>query len=182
MAAEALAVLAGPFSAHPGRAPGRGRCGFQRGPSHSCAPAGGRLAPEGTPSPTCPHRGVDGDGLGTESDRPTTSTCGTRGPESAAERVARHAGPAAEEIVTALLRHTRSLLTLKGRPPLRLAGLETYERLDHVARVRRALVAERYAPRLVQLYQGLQSALSPCAALAQALQQGAAWLRDIAYL
>ena len=80
------------------------------------------------------------------------------------------------------MRHTRSLLTLKGRPPLRLAGLETYERLDHVARVRRALVAERYAPRLVQLYQGLQSALSPCAALAQALQQGAAWLRDIAYL
>src|SRR5262249_20711200 len=29
------------------------------------------------------------DGLGTESDRPTASTSGTRGPESAAERVAR---------------------------------------------------------------------------------------------
>jgi hypothetical protein len=60
-------------------------------------------------------------------------------------------GPEADAIVTARLRHTRSLLTLKGRPPWRLAGLETSERLDHVARVRLALVAERYAPRLAQL-------------------------------
>ena len=91
-------------------------------------------------------------------------------------------GPEADAIVTALLRHTRSLLTLTGRPPLRLAGLETSERLDHVARVRLALVAERSDPRLAQLSQGLQSALSPCAATSQALQQGAAWLRDIAYI
>jgi hypothetical protein len=91
-------------------------------------------------------------------------------------------GPEADEIVTALFRHTRSLLTLKGRPPLRLAGLETYERLDHVARLSLALVAERYDPRLAQLYQGLQSALSPFAETYQALQQGAAWLRDIAYI
>jgi len=91
-------------------------------------------------------------------------------------------GPEADEIVTALFRHTRYLLTLKGRPPLRLAGLETYERLDHVARLSLALVAERYDPRLAQLYQGLQSALSPFAETYQALQQGAAWLRDIAYI
>jgi len=91
-------------------------------------------------------------------------------------------GPEADEIVTALFRHTRYLLTLKGRPPLRLAGLETYERLDHVARLSLALVAERYDPRLAQLYQGLQAALSPFAATFQALQQGAAWLRDIVYI
>ena len=91
-------------------------------------------------------------------------------------------GPDADEIVTALLRHTRYLLTLNGRPPFRLAGLETYERLDHVARLSLALVAERYDPRLAQLYQGLQSALSPFAATSQTLQQGAAWLRDIAYI
>jgi hypothetical protein len=89
-------------------------------------------------------------------------------------------GPEADAIVTALLRHTRYLLTLKGRPPLRLARLETSERLDHVARLRLALVAERYDPRLAQLSQGLQSALSPFTATYQALQQGAAWLRDIA--
>src|SRR5689334_1798141 len=35
---------------------------------------------------------------------------------------------------------------------------------------------------LAQLYQGLQAALSPFAATYQALQQGAAWLRDIAYI
>ena len=89
-------------------------------------------------------------------------------------------GPEADAIGTSLVRHTRSLRTLKGRPPLRLAGVETSERLDHVARVRLALVAERYDPRLAQRSQGLQSALSPCAATSQALQQGAAWLRDIA--
>ena len=89
-------------------------------------------------------------------------------------------GPEADEIVTARLRHTRSLLTLKGRPPFRLAGLETSERLDHVARLRLVLVAERSDPRLVQLSQGLQAALSPFAAPYQALQQGMAWLRDIA--
>ena len=91
-------------------------------------------------------------------------------------------GPEADAIVTALFRHTRYLLTLKGRPPFRLAGLETYERLDHVARLSLTLVAERYDPRLVQLYQGLQLALSPFAETSQALQQGAAWLRDIAYI
>src|SRR5262249_30697503 len=38
--------------------------------------------------------------------------------------------PVAEEVITQLVRHTRYLLTLKGRPPLRLAGMETYERLE----------------------------------------------------
>jgi hypothetical protein len=74
------------------------------------------------------------------------------------------------------------LLTLKGRPPFRLAGLETYERLQNVARCSLDLLAQRYEPRRAQLYQGLQAALSPFAETSQALQQGAAWLRDIAYL
>src|SRR5258706_16095673 len=70
-------------------------------------------------------------------------------------------GPEADEIVTALLRHTRYLLTLKGRPPLRLAGLETYERLDHVARLSLALVVEPYDPAPTRISTGLHSALSP---------------------
>ena len=41
--------------------------------------------------------------------------------------------PKAAEVITHLLRHTRYLLTLKGRPPFRLAGMETYERLQNVA-------------------------------------------------
>jgi hypothetical protein len=88
----------------------------------------------------------------------------------------------AAEVVSQLVYHTRYLLTLKGRPPFRLAGIETYERLDNVARFSLELLAQRYEPRLAQLYQGLQSALSPFAQTHQALQQGAAWLRDIAYI
>ena len=90
--------------------------------------------------------------------------------------------PKADEVITQLFRHTRYLLTLKGRPPFRLAGLETYERLHNVARGSLDLLATRYEPRLAQLYQGLQAALSPFAQTSQAFQQGAAWLRDIAYI
>lgn len=88
--------------------------------------------------------------------------------------------PPADAIIPQLWRPTRDLLTLKGRPPLRRAGLETDERLDTGARCGLDLLAQRYAPRLVQLVHGLQAALSPCAQTSQELQQGAAWLRDIA--
>jgi hypothetical protein len=90
--------------------------------------------------------------------------------------------PNADEVITPLLRHTRYLLTLKGRPPFRLAGLETYERLHNVAQLSLDLLATRYDPRLAHLYQGLQAALTPMAETYQALHQGAVWLRDIAYI
>jgi len=76
--------------------------------------------------------------------------------------------PQAEQVITQLLRHTRSLLTLKGRPPFRLAGMETYERLSNGACLSLDLLAQRYEPRLAQLSQGLQSALSPFAETYQA--------------
>ncbi len=90
--------------------------------------------------------------------------------------------PQADAVITQLFRHTRYLLTLKGRPPLRLAGMETYERLDTVARFGLDLLAQRYEPRLAQLVHGLQTALAPFAQTYEELQQGAAWLRDIAYI
>jgi len=90
--------------------------------------------------------------------------------------------PEADDVITQLFHHTRYLLTLKGRPPFRLAGLETYERLQNVTSFSLELLAKRYEPRLAQLYQGLQAALSPFAETYQELQQGAAWLRDIAYI
>ena len=49
----------------------------------------------------------------------------------------------ADAIITQRFRHTRYLLTLKGRPPLRLAGIETYERLEHVARFSLDVLAAR---------------------------------------
>ena len=88
----------------------------------------------------------------------------------------------ADAVITQLFRHTRYLLTLKGRPPCRLAGLETYERLQNVACVSLDRLAQRYEPRLAQLYQGLQAALSSFAPPSQELRQGAAWLHAIAYI
>src|SRR6266705_5426369 len=61
--------------------------------------------------------------------------------------------PNADAVLTPLFRHTRYLLTLKGRPPFRLAGIETYARLEHVARFSLDLLAARYDARLAQLYQ-----------------------------
>jgi hypothetical protein len=108
-----------------------------------------------------------------------TGPAGQRPTPSAAPTAS---APEAEQIITQCVRHTRSLLTLKGRPPLRLAGLETYERLSHVAGLSRDLLATRSAPRLAQWSQGLQAALSPFAETSQVFHQGAAWLRDIASL
>jgi hypothetical protein len=90
--------------------------------------------------------------------------------------------PDAEQVMPQLLGHTRYVLTLKGRPPFRLAGMETYERLHGVACLSLDLLAKRCEPRLAQLYQGLRSALSPFAETYHALHQGAVWLRDIAYI
>jgi len=104
-------------------------------------------------------------------DTPKTSATAPPAPEAEADAV-----------VLQLVRHTRYLLTLKGRPPFRLAGLETYDRLDHMARFGLELLSTHYDPRLAQWVQGLRSALSPFEPTYQELQQGAAWLRDIAYI
>lgn len=92
------------------------------------------------------------------------------------------AAPTAAQVITQLVRHTRYLLTLKGRSPFRLAGIETYERLSNVASLSLDLLAQAYDPRLARLYQGLQGTLSPFAETYQDLHQGAAWLHDIAYI
>ena len=144
------------------------------------ARAGRRLAPSGTPHGARPPRRLDGDRPVAKSARkahgarlPTAQLLGTP---------SQGQSPTADEVITQLVRHTRYLLTLKGRPPFRLAGMETYERLQNVARFSLDLLAQRYEPRLAQLYQGLQAALAPFAETSQELQQGAAWLRDIAYI
>jgi hypothetical protein len=85
-----------------------------------------------------------------------------------------------DEVISSLFAHTRYLLTLKGRPPFNLAGLETYERLHHVAQVSFDLLRHRLDWRLVAFYQGLQTALAPFAARYHDLDQGGVWLRDIA--
>jgi hypothetical protein len=85
-----------------------------------------------------------------------------------------------DELISSLFAHTRYLLTLKGRPPFNLAGLETYERLKHLAELSLKWLSHRLEPRLVKFYQGLKVALAPFAQTYAELQQGAVWLRDIA--
>jgi hypothetical protein len=88
----------------------------------------------------------------------------------------------ADAVLTQLFRRTRYLLTLKGRPPFRLAGLETYDQLHDVAGFGLELLSKHYEPRLAALGQGLKSALAPFSQPYDDLQQGAAWLHDIAYI
>jgi hypothetical protein len=111
-------------------------------------------------------------------EEPTASTCPRPAPAVAPTVFA----PEAEPVITQLVCHTRYLLTLKGRPPLRLAGMETYERLHSVACLSLDLLAKRYDPCLAHLDQGLRAVLSPFAETYHALHRGAAWLRDIAYI
>lgn len=86
----------------------------------------------------------------------------------------------ANEIIDSLTRRIRYLLTLKGRPPFRLAGLEMYQRFQEVHSLMEGLLSHRADPRLESLCQGIKRVLSPFASDYQDLERGAGWLRDIA--
>jgi len=94
--------------------------------------------------------------------------------------VVEEAAVKADEIVDSLTRRIRYLLTLKGRPPFRLAGLEMYQRFQEVHSLMAELLTYRADTRLESLSQGIQCVLSPFAGDYQDLEQGAEWLRDIA--
>jgi len=90
--------------------------------------------------------------------------------------------PEQEAIVQDLLRRVRYLLTLKGRPPLRLAGIEMFERLSEVKVCLDTLMAHRTDLHLVELRQGLHTALlSVCSDYTQ-LRQAANWLEHIRWV
>jgi hypothetical protein len=90
--------------------------------------------------------------------------------------------PERAEIVTAFKRRVRYLLTLKGRPPFRLAGLEMYERLSEVTTCLDELLAHNADPELKQLQQGLKQALTLVQVDYGQLSQAAGWLQHIANL
>ncbi|MBT7080933.1 MAG: hypothetical protein HN929_05630 [Chloroflexi bacterium] len=87
-----------------------------------------------------------------------------------------------EDIVTTLLRRVRYLLTLKGRSPFRLAGIEMVERLTEIIACLTELIAHYSDLRLVQLQQGLQKALRVVAKEYEKLQVVTNWLHHIADL
>jgi hypothetical protein len=87
-----------------------------------------------------------------------------------------------EAIVEDLLRRVRYLLTLKGRPPLRLAGVEMFERLTEVEICLDALLGHRLDSRLLELRRGLHQALTSVQQDYTELRQAANWLQNIADL
>jgi hypothetical protein len=89
---------------------------------------------------------------------------------------------AGEHIRQDLKRSIRYLLTLKGRPPFRLAGLEMFERLSQVQDCLEQLLALHPDPGLEQLRQGLQIGLQAAQAEYTLLRQAANWLEKISDL
>jgi len=89
---------------------------------------------------------------------------------------------AREAIIQDLLRRVRYLLTLKGRPPFRLAGIEMFERLTDVATCLDTLIHHHADARLVHLRQGLGCALDAGRADYADLRHAADWLHAIADL
>jgi hypothetical protein len=85
-----------------------------------------------------------------------------------------------ENIVQDLLIRVRYLLTLKGRPPFRLAGIEMFARLQEVTICLEELIEHSPEPRLVQLLSGLRIALAESSSDYQELSQAAQWLKDLA--
>jgi hypothetical protein len=81
-----------------------------------------------------------------------------------------------------LLRRVRYLLTLKGRPPFRLAGIEMFERLTQVKTCLNTLIAHRSDSRLVQLRQGLHTALLTVGSDYTELRQAADWSEHIRHI
>ena len=107
------------------------------------------------------------------------ATAGPESPKPESSVASASDAALADEVVTHLLRHTRYLLTLKGRPPFRLAGIETYQRLQGVVALTDELLDHRHDPCMARLNQGIRTALPPFASKYRDLQQGAAWLQDI---
>lgn len=85
-----------------------------------------------------------------------------------------------ETVVQAILSRVRYLLTLKGRPPFRLAGIEMYARLQEMVACVQELLQHRPEPRLSQLQTGLQRALQTVDPEYAELSQCAKWLATLA--
>lgn len=87
-----------------------------------------------------------------------------------------------DEVVEAIKRRTRYLLTLKGRPPFRLAGLEMYERLTEVSESVGKMLVHAPDERLTCLQQGLDQSLTQVAHVYGDLRQAGDWMLGISNL
>jgi len=85
-----------------------------------------------------------------------------------------------ERIVQDILSRVRYLLTLKGHPPFRLAGIEMFSRLQEIVTCLQEFLAHQTEPRLLKLCAGLQKALATSHPTYLELSQAATWLVDLA--
>jgi hypothetical protein len=88
----------------------------------------------------------------------------------------------AAQLCQDLKRRIRSLLTLKGRPPFRLAGVEMFEKLSEMAHICQQLWAIHPDPVLEKLHLGLQHALHLTQPEYGLVHQAATWLANISAL
>ena len=87
-----------------------------------------------------------------------------------------------DAITRDLCRRIRYLLTLKGRPPLRLAGMEIFVGLSEVMECLDRLIVHHSTPQLLALHHGLQTALQSAQATYSVVHEAANWLEHIATL
>jgi len=87
-----------------------------------------------------------------------------------------------DHLVQDLCRRIRYLLTLKARPPFRLAGLEMVAHLTDIQHCLERLIAHHATPALLTLQQSLQPILDSIQATYQLLAEAASWLKNIADL
>ena len=85
-----------------------------------------------------------------------------------------------EHIVTVIQQKIRYLLTLKGRPPFRLAGIEMYERWCEVNDCVRSMLDSHHDQRLSQIQHGLEEAFASVRDSYVDLHQAELWLEQIA--
>ena len=85
-----------------------------------------------------------------------------------------------QEIIQDIRRRVRFLLTLKGRPPFRLAGLEMYRGLKELIIVLDRMLVHYSDATLMTIRQALSSALARFSTDFQLLSQVELWLRQIA--
>lgn len=87
-----------------------------------------------------------------------------------------------QSITDAMIRRVRYLLTLKGRPPFGLAGIEMVQRLVDVVTFLDSMINHIPDARLQQLRNGIYLALSQVQQEFSTLSLAAQWLRHIANL
>jgi len=102
--------------------------------------------------------------------------------EPTAQELAEAIAQERASIVQDLKRRVRYLLTLKGRPPFRLAGIEMFERLTEVETCLGTLLQHYADPQVIQLHQGLHAALQSVQSNYTDLRQAADWLEHISHI